>query len=107
MNLGTIIKEARLERKYTQEHLADIIGVRKSSIAKWESGNVSEIKRSNLKKLSDALQIEPYTLLGINYMDNEQIVLNSKIEQQLIIAFRDADAYHRKLTMIALGMEET
>lgn len=64
MNVGEMIKEARLSKGMTQEELADKVGVKKSAVAKWENGRVSEIKRSNLKKLSDALGLPPTKLLG-------------------------------------------
>lgn len=64
MNVGEMIKEARLAKGMTQEDLADKVGVKKSAVAKWENGRVSEIKRSNLKKLSDALGLPPTKLLG-------------------------------------------
>ena len=50
--------------EYTQEEVAEKVGVKKSAVAKWENGRVSEIKRSNLKKLADALEIDPNQLLG-------------------------------------------
>jgi len=64
MDVGTLIKQARLEKGYTQEELAEKVGVKKSAVAKWENGRVSEIKRSNLKKLSEALGLNPNVLLG-------------------------------------------
>ena len=63
MNIGQKIKKARLEKGYTQEELAEMVGVKKSAVAKWENGRVSEIKRSNLNKLSKALDINPNSLL--------------------------------------------
>ncbi len=62
--IGKIIKEARLDKGYTQEELASKVGVQKSAIAKWENGRVSEIKRSNLKALAVALELNPNTLLS-------------------------------------------
>lgn len=64
MDVGTIIKQARLQKGFTQEELADRVGVKKSAVAKWENGRVSEIKRSNLKMLADALGLKPSQLLG-------------------------------------------
>lgn len=63
MNIGALIKHARIANGFTQEQLADKVGVKKSAVAKWENGRVSEIKRSNLKKLSDALGLDPNQLL--------------------------------------------
>lgn len=64
MNVGSIIKRARLEKGLTQEELAEKVGVKKSAVAKWENGRVSEIKRSNLKNLADVLGLAPTQLLG-------------------------------------------
>lgn len=64
MDVGNLIKQARLSKGFTQEELAEKVGVKKSAVAKWENGRVSEIKRSNLKKLSDALDLQPNKLLG-------------------------------------------
>ena len=63
MNVGILIKQARLAKSLTQEELAEKVGVQKSAVAKWENGRVSEIKRSNLKKLSEALGLNPNQLL--------------------------------------------
>jgi transcriptional regulator with XRE-family HTH domain len=64
MDVGALIKRARLEKGFTQEELAEKVGVKKSAVAKWENGRVSEIKRSNLKNLADVLEMDPNQLLG-------------------------------------------
>lgn len=64
MNVGELIKKERIARGMTQEELAEKVGVKKSAVAKWENGRVSEIKRSNLKMLSEALGLNPNALLG-------------------------------------------
>lgn len=64
MYVGDLIKKARLAKGLTQDELAEKVGVKKSAVAKWENGRVSEIKRSNLKNLADALGLNPTQLLG-------------------------------------------
>lgn len=64
MNVGELIRNTRLTKGMTQEELAEKVGVKKSAVAKWENGRVSEIKRSNLKMLSEALGLNPNQLLG-------------------------------------------
>lgn len=64
MDVGALIKQARMAKGMTQEELAEKVGVKKSAVAKWENGRVSEIKRSNLKNLADALGLNPNQLLG-------------------------------------------
>jgi transcriptional regulator with XRE-family HTH domain len=63
-DVGSIIKKARLEKGLSQQKLADYVGVGKSAVAKWENGRISEIKRTNLKKLSEALGLKPTQLFG-------------------------------------------
>lgn len=64
MNIGKIIRDARIKNGYTQEQLGEIMGVQKSAIAKWENGRVVNIKRENLKKLAEVLSIPPYELVA-------------------------------------------
>lgn len=64
MRIGDVIKQARIQKGYTQEELAELVGVQKSAVAKWENGRVSEIKRSNLQGLAQALGINPVSLVG-------------------------------------------
>lgn len=64
VNVGFVIKQARMQKGLTQEQLAEKVGVKKSAVAKWENGRVSEIKRSNLKMLAEALDLNPNQLLG-------------------------------------------
>jgi transcriptional regulator with XRE-family HTH domain len=64
MDVGELIQTRRIAKGMTQEELGEIVGVKKSAVAKWETGRVSEIKRSNLKKISEALDLRPTQLLG-------------------------------------------
>ena len=64
MSVGELIKSGRLAKGMTQPELAEKVGVKKSAVAKWESGRVSEIRRSNLQRLSEVLDIDPNLLLG-------------------------------------------
>ena len=63
MNVGDKIRQARLAKGMTQEELGEILGLKKSAIAKYESGRVVNIKRSNLKKIADVLGLKPSELI--------------------------------------------
>ena len=63
MEIGSLIKEARLANGLTQEELGSIVGVQKSAIAKYESGRVVNIKRSTLQKLAAALNLKGSDLI--------------------------------------------
>jgi len=64
MDLGSKIKKARLAKGMTQEELGELLGIKKSAVAKYENGRIVNIKRSNLKKMSDILGIHPAELIG-------------------------------------------
>ena len=38
MDIGTQIKKLRRERKYTQAHLAELLGTKPTTVASWEQG---------------------------------------------------------------------
>lgn len=57
MEIGKLIKDARISKGLTQEQLGNLVGVQKSAIAKYESGRVVNIKRSTLHKLAEALDL--------------------------------------------------
>lgn len=63
MEVGTLIKEARIAKGLTQEELGKLVGVQKSAIAKYENGRVVNIKRSTLQKLATALNLKGSDLI--------------------------------------------
>ncbi len=64
MGMADRIKERRLSMGYTQEELAEKIGLQKSAIAKYENGRVENIKRSVIAKMSEVLECSPSYLMG-------------------------------------------
>lgn len=73
MNIGDRIREARLAKGLTQEQLGEMLGVKRSAIAKYEKGRVVNIKRSTLKKISDILGIRPSELIFEEIQKNDDI----------------------------------
>lgn len=68
--LGARIKAARLERKMTLEQLARQVGVSKSAVQQWESGNTENLKLQNLFSLGIALGKDVYEIcFGANRSD--------------------------------------
>ena len=58
------IKELRSKSGYTMEKLADLIGVSKSTIAKWENGYVDNMRQDNIMKLADVFNVPPTYIMG-------------------------------------------
>ena len=61
---GQYIKDYRQYLKFTQEQLAELIGVDARSIGAWERGRVNSIRNTNLVELVHALGMPP-GLLGL------------------------------------------
>lgn len=59
MTTGEKIKELRLERGMTLEQVGDIVGVGKSTVRKWECGQIQDIGRSKIVALCVALGTTP------------------------------------------------
>ena len=57
MSVGKIIKFLRHEHGLTQEELANILEVKKSSIQKYESNDVPNLKIGTIRKLSKTFGI--------------------------------------------------
>ena len=87
MTTGKIIKQLRKEHHLTQEKLGEIVGVQKSAIAKYERGEIVNLKRSTIEKMANYFGVLPSYLMGLS---EEKIRINDN-EADLIIAFRKAD----------------
>ena len=61
---GARIKELREKKKMTQEELGKAIGTTKQNIFKYESGAVDTIPNKRLIALAEALDTEPWDILG-------------------------------------------
>ena len=62
--LSRKIKELRLSRNMTLEQVADIVGVGKSTVRKWETGMIANMKRDKIALLAKALGTTPAYLMG-------------------------------------------
>lgn len=63
MHAGDIIKFLRNERNMTQKDLSKILGVNISSIQKYESGAVSNLKIETIRKLCDYFNLSPIVFI--------------------------------------------
>ena len=67
--MGERIKQKRTEYGFTQEELAEKLGLQKSAIAKYENGRVMNIKRDTIGKMASLFNCSPSWLMGFD--DNE------------------------------------
>lgn len=66
------IKELRKEKGLTLEQVADIVGVGKSTVRKWETGMIANMKRDKIASLAQALGTTPAYLMGWNEEEPEK-----------------------------------
>lgn len=65
MEIKDILKSRRVELRLTQDDIANKIGVSKATVSRWESGNISNMRRDRIAKLAEILQISPAVIIGI------------------------------------------
>ncbi len=71
MNIGRIIRDRRNELGLTLEDVGNAVGVRKSTVKKWEDGFISNMKRDKLAELAKVLQLDPVVFItGETYSDS-------------------------------------
>lgn len=64
MELNEKIKNLREESRLTMSELAEKVGVSASTIMRYETGAISNLKRDKIKALADALNTTPAYLMG-------------------------------------------
>ena len=64
MLVQDIIKNRRIELKLTMKEVADSVGVSEGTVSRWESGDISNMKRDKIFSLAKVLRISPLVILG-------------------------------------------
>lgn len=60
---GTAVRQIREEKKLTQLYVAKVVGVTTDTISRWENNRYPTVKRENLLKLAEALEVTVEHLL--------------------------------------------
>jgi repressor LexA len=58
------IRELRLSQGLTLEQVGNVVGVGKSTVRKWETGLIANMRRDKIAKLAEALNTTPAYLMG-------------------------------------------
>lgn len=91
MEVKDIIKKRREELGMTYEQLGNIVGVGKSTVRKWETGLIENMRRDNIVALSKALNISPAIIMGWQPIEDNNKLLLSKDELILISKYNKLD----------------
>ena len=85
MTLSEKLKQLRVKKGLTQEKLAELTGVSRQAVAKWENGQ-SRPTYENLAALESIYGLEPYRLSGENPPKKENKILQANLIKIAIIA---------------------
>ena len=64
MDVGQRIKSLREEKGMTLEELGNKVGVGKSTVRKWETGIIANMRRDKLQKIAECARNQPRLLNG-------------------------------------------
>ena len=92
------IKERRTELGMTLRELADKVGVSESTVSRWETGNIANMRRNKIEALANALGVSP---LKIAWMDDASEI--EKGEAETIIRIFDERPLLKELVSVAAG----
>ena len=99
MTLGDKLSRLRKENNYTQEQLADVLGVSRQAISKWES-NITYPETDKLVRMSKLFHCTTdYLLLDEDEMDTD--------EKQNASEHHAAPANHNPLSKLSVQIDSS
>lgn len=90
-NMAKKIHDLRISQKMTLEDVANIVGVGKSTVRKWETGMIANMRRDKIADLAKALNTTPAYLMGWEEEEKKETLAEndlSESERKLIELFR-------------------
>lgn len=102
-DLARKIKELRTKHGLTLEQVGDAVGVGKSTVRKWETGLIENMRRDKVAKLAEALHTTPSYLMGwpepstdvtiIDYEEAQEYlrIILTELEYKMLRTYQAAD----------------
>lgn len=104
-NITKNISYYRKLHGYTQKELANILGIKNSSVSNWEQGqNAPDIE--TIFKLCQLFQISVSDMFGCDVIEGESIRV-TEFEKEILLAYRKSDSIGKELVHRALHLDET
>ena len=106
LELCDVIRIRRSELGLTLAQVAEACGVGSSIVAKWERGEVTNLRRDSIKALADVLQVSPLVLLDREELPTKPAPFElSKTETYLLDKFRSLDSRGQSAVLNTLEHE--
>lgn len=106
MEIGSLIYNRRKELGLTLEQIGDYVGVSKSTVKKWESGYISNMRRDKIALLAKILQIPPTDLINAETEKKPPLKLPNADEQELLTIYRNVNQEGQDYIMQTARMVE-
>lgn len=105
-NMGQRIRDRRIALELTLDELGKRVGVGASTVRKWETGYIKDMRSDKIQKVADALDVTPAYLMGWDESQSvsvEQVHTNNGLIDQA-----NAPVYiNGENTPVQLSKEET
>ncbi len=72
-SMATKIRTLRHEKGLTLEQVAEVVGVGKSTVRKWETGMIANMRRDKIADLAKALGTTPAYLMGWEEQEENEL----------------------------------
>lgn len=86
-DIGRFIRNRRISLDISLEEIANVCGVSKSTVCRWETGGINKIKRSHIYLLSKILFVPAEKILGLEtdipIEDSKLILKRQSLENKL------------------------
>jgi len=93
MEIKDLIKTKRLEKGFTMKELALLVNVSEATVSRWESGEIANMKRSNIVALAKHLEISPEFFLSESFPSHKENVKISNPQSNIDIDTLIAQKY--------------
>ena len=108
------LKQLRQDRGLTLEQVAEVVGVGKSTVRKWETGMIANMRRDKIADLAKALGTTPAYLMGWKEEEDKKDSPNdlpiTEGEKMLLSLFRKIPESDQEMVLqmirVALGNRE-
>ena len=64
-DVGLFISTRRSALGLTMKEVADAVGVSEATVSRWEAGNIKNMRRDKIARLSAVLKVSPVEILGM------------------------------------------
>lgn len=101
------LKARRIELGLTLEDVAKIVGVGKSTVRKWETGFIANMKADKIESYAKALKTTPIFIMGMEEKGRKEDLILTEEEKEIIRMYRNVSTDARKFIFNTIKAQQT